>query len=57
MEVLNRLWASQDVLEDTLRLEITPEEVKETKEGKRLLGYLRWRRRVVNRLAKILKKI
>lgn len=57
MEVLTRLWASQDALEDALRLETTPEEVKETKEGKRLLRYLRWRRRVVDRLAKVLKKI
>ena len=57
MEVLNRLWASQDALEDALRLESTPEEVKETKEGKRLLRYLRWRRRVTSRIARILKKI
>lgn len=57
MEVLNRLWASQDALEDALRLESTPEEIKETKEGKKLLRWLRWRRRVTNRLAKNLKKI
>ena len=57
MEVLNRLWASQDALEDALRLESTPEEVKETKEGKKLLRYLRWRRRVTNRLARVLKRI
>lgn len=57
MEVLNRLWASQDALEDALRLESTPEEVKETKEGKKLLRWLRWRRREVDRVAKILKKI
>lgn len=57
MEVLNRLWASQDALEDALRLESTPEEVKETKEGKKLLRYLRWRRRVTSRLARVLKKI
>lgn len=57
MEVLKRLWASQDALEDALRLETTPEEVKEAKEGKKLLRYLRWRRRVTNRLAKALNKI
>lgn len=57
MEVLNRLWASQDALEDALRLESTPEEVKETKEGKKLLRWLRWRRGVINRLAKVLNKI
>lgn len=57
MEVLKRLWASQDALEDALRLESTPEEVKETKEGKKLLRYLRWRRCIVTRLAKDLNKI
>ena len=57
MEVLNRLWASQDALEDALRLETTPEEVKETPEGKKLLRWLRRRRRVTNRLAKVLNKI
>jgi hypothetical protein len=57
MEVLSRLWASQDALEDALRLESTPEEVNDTKEGKKLIRWLRWRRRVTNRLAKILKKI
>lgn len=57
MEILNRLWASQDALEDAMRLETTPEEVKETKEGRKLLRYLRWRRRIINRLARILKKI
>ena len=57
MEILNRLWASQDALEDALRLETTPEEIKETKEGKRLLRYVRWRRRAIKHIAKILKKI
>ena len=57
MEILNKLWASQDSLEDALRLESTPEEVKETKEGKGLFKYLRWRRRMVNRIAKVLKRI
>jgi hypothetical protein len=57
MEVLKRLLASQDALEDVLRMESTPEEVKETKEGKKLLKWLRRRRRVTNRLAKVLKKI
>ena len=57
MEILNKLWASQDSLEDALRLESTPEEVKETKEGKGLFKYLRWRRRMVNRITKVLKKM
>lgn len=57
MEVLTRLWASQDALEDALRLESTPEEIKETKEGKKLLKWLRRRRRITDRIAKVLKKI
>ena len=57
MEVLKQLWASQDALEDALRLESTPEEVKETKDGKKLIRWLRRRRRLANRLAKVLKKI
>ena len=57
MEVLNRLWASQDALEDALRLESTPEEINETKEGKKLLRWLRWRRCIVSRIAKTLSKI
>jgi hypothetical protein len=57
MEILNRLSAYQNALEDALRLESTPKEVKETKEGKKLLRYVRWRRRIINFIAKILKKI
>ena len=57
MEVLKRLRTSQDDLEDALRLESTPEEVKETKEGKMLLRWLRRRRRMTNRLAKAMAKI
>lgn len=57
MEILNRLLAYQNALEDALRLESTPKEVKETKEGKKLLRYVRWRHRMVNFIAKILKKI
>jgi hypothetical protein len=57
MEILNQLWATQEALEDALRLESTPEAIKETKEGKRLLKYLRHRRRVVSYLAKIISKI
>ena len=56
MEVLNRLWAYQDALEDALRLESTPEEVKETKDGKKLMKYLRRRRRIMSRFTRILKK-
>ena len=51
MEVLRNI---QDELEDALRIEIDYEEVKETKYGKKLLKYLRQRRRAVNRVFKIL---
>lgn len=58
MEVLiSKLQDSQDNLEYALQMEINYEEVKDTKEGKRLLGYLRKRRRIVDRLVKILDKI
>jgi hypothetical protein len=57
MEVLKRLRASQDALEDALRLESTPEEVKETKDGKKLLRWIKRRRRVTDRIAKVLNKI
>ena len=58
MEILTiRLLRIQNELEDALRMESTPEEVKETKEGKRILKYLRRRRRITNRLAKALEKL
>ena len=58
MEILiKKLLSIQDDLEDALRMESTPEEVKETKEGKRLLKYLRRRRSITNHLAKTLIKI
>ena len=58
MEVLIRkLKDNQQALEDTLRLETTPEEIGETKYGRRLLKYVRRRRRVINRVVKILSKI
>lgn len=56
MEILNKLLEQQDTLEDALRLESTPEEVKETKDGKKLLRWLRRRRRMTNCLAKVLSK-
>lgn len=57
MKILKKLLEQQNSLEDALRLESIPEEVKETKEGKKLLRCLRWRHRRVNRIAKILNKI
>lgn len=49
-----KMLSFQRDLEDALRMEGIPEEVTETKEGKRLLKYLRRRRKLTNRLAKIL---
>ena len=57
MEILNQLWETQEALEDALRIESTPEEVQESKDGKQLLKYLRHRRRMVGRIVKILNKI
>ena len=56
MEVLRKLLAYQDDLEDALRLESTPEEVNQTKYGKKLLKWIRRRRRVTDRFVKILSK-
>lgn len=56
MEVLIKLLENQDALEDALRLESTPEEVKETKYGRKLLRWIRRRRRVTNRVVKALSK-
>ena len=57
MEVLIRkLQAHQQSLEDALRVETTPEEIRETKYGRRLLKYVRRRHRAVNRVVKILGK-
>ncbi len=56
MEVLSKLLEYQNSLEDALRLESTPEEVKETKYGKKLLKWLRRRRRVTNRFVKVMNK-
>lgn len=54
MEILKKLLEQQDSLEDALRLESTPEEVKETKDGRKLLRWIRRRRRVTNRLVRVL---
>lgn len=56
MEILKKLLEYQDSLEDALRLESTPEEVKETKDGKKLLSWLRRRRRLTNRFVRIFSK-
>lgn len=56
MEILIKLLENQDALEDALRLESTPEEVKETKYGRKLFRWIRRRRRVTNRVVKTLSK-
>ncbi len=56
MEILRRLQASQNAFEDTLRLEINYEEIKDTKEGKRILSWVRRRRKIVDRVCKVLKR-
>ena len=56
MEVLSKMQDIQTELEDALRLEIEYAEVKETRDGKKLLSYLRRRRRVVNRIVNILNR-
>ena len=56
MEILRRLQDSQNAFEDTLRLEINYEEIKDTKDGMRILSWVRRRRKVVDRVCKTLKK-
>lgn len=56
MEILKKLLEQQDSLEDALRLESTPEEVKETKFGKKLLRCIRRMRRTTNSFVKIMSK-
>lgn len=56
MEVLKKLLEQQDSLEDALRLESTPEEVEDTKDGAKLLKWLRRRRRLTNRFVKVMSK-
>ena len=57
MEVLNKLLEFQSSLEDALRLEITPEEIKDTECGKKLLRYLRRRHRLTNHLVRRFSKM
>lgn len=58
MEILiNNLYRNQQSLEETLKLETTPEEVEETDYGRHLLKYIKRRHRIINRVIKILRKI
>lgn len=53
MEVLSCLRQSQEDLEDTLRIEINYEDVWHTKDGKRLLKWIRRRRKSVERFIRL----
>lgn len=54
MEFLRKLIEHQNELEDAIRLETTPEEIKETKFGKDLLKHVRRRGSLVRRCVKML---
>ena len=56
MEILKKLLEQQNSLEDALRLESIPKEINETKEGKKLLKWLRQRRRVTNHVVRVLSR-
>lgn len=56
-EQIEVLKKNQQELEDALRLEIDYEQVKDTKDDKKLLRYLRKRRRVVNSMVKKIERI
>lgn len=56
MEILRKLQDSQSAFEDTLRIEINYEEIKDTKDGKRMLSWVRRRRKVVDRMCRMLRK-
>lgn len=57
MEVLRKMLEYQNELEDAIKLETTPEEIKETKFGKDLLRYIRRRGRLVKRCNKMLNDV
>lgn len=58
MEILKiKLYTIQRELEEAIKLEINYDEVKETKEGKKLLKYIRKRRKITNLCMKILDRI
>ena len=54
MEILNKLLLSQNNLEDALKLEIEPEDIKLTDDGKKLFRWLKQRRRKINYVVKYL---
>ena len=58
MEILkDRLYNIQKELEDAFRMEATYAEAKATKDGRKLLSYLRKRRRIVVLVLNVLDRI
>lgn len=53
MEVLRHLVKYQKDLEDALKIEIEPNEVNDTKEGKQLFLWLKKRHKAVAKLVKM----
>lgn len=56
MEVLTLQHKQRD-FEDALKMEINYDEIKKSKDGKKLFNYLKKRRRVVNFVVKILNRL
>lgn len=58
MEALMRnIYNSQLDLEDALLLECSLDEAKETDDGRKLVRYLKKRRRIINRVLNLLEKL
>jgi hypothetical protein len=58
MEALMRnIYNSQLDLEDALLLESSMDEAKETDDGRKLIRYLKKRRRIINRVLNLLEKL
>lgn len=55
--LMDRIYDSQLELEDTLLLECSLDEAKETAEGRKLIRYLKKRRRIVLLALRMLEKV
>lgn len=55
--LMDRIYDSQCDLEDALRLECSWDGAKETGDGRKLVRYLKWRRRIVLWALKLLEKV
>lgn len=53
--IIQKLCDTQQELEDAFRMEINYEEAKDTKDGKKLLKFLKKRRRMINGIVRKLK--